>query len=286
MQTQEKFTIKNYTDIEGLESNVQRCTLFLHFGANNLKAVVASKSKNAIYSLKIIESKEKNIFKSSASDLKSLVENLYPFEFETTKIIIDNNRHSIVPEPLFAGDKAESYLKLNTVLDKNFKVLYNRIGNNKVSVFALNEDFYKSVISLFPHSEIIHETQLMMIFLSETNFKNDKETLFVNVHDSYIEVAQLKNSALNYYNTFRAEADTDIIYFVLSVAELQKLNPEKLHIILFGDVSNTGSLPALMKKYIPDVELLKRPETYSYPASFREFQEQQNYLPICSLLCE
>jgi hypothetical protein len=86
-------------------------------------------------------------------------------------------------------------------------------------------------------------------------------------------------------NSFKAEADTDIVYFVLSVAELLKLNQEKLQVNLFGNISNTGTLLGLMKKYISHVELMKRTDAYSYPASFREFQDQQNYLQINCLLC-
>jgi hypothetical protein len=81
------------------------------------------------------------------------------------------------------------------------------------------------------------------------------------------------------------EADTDIIYFILSVAELLKLDQQKLLVSLFGNISASSSLIGLMKKYIAHVELMKRPEQYDYPASFREFQEQQYFIQICSLLC-
>ena len=63
------------------------------------------------------------------------------------------------------------------------------------------------------------------------------------------------------------------------------INQEKLQVNLFGNISNTSSLVGLMKKYISHVELMKRSDNFSYPASFREFQEQQNYLQVNSLLC-
>ncbi len=154
-----------------------------------------------------------------------------------------------------------------------------------VNIFTLNEDFYSSIKSIFPQAEIIHETELLLQLLYSSHQKENKDNLFVHVHETYIEIAHIKNNELHFLNSFKVEADTDIVYFVLSIAELLKLNQEKLQVNLFGNISNTSSLVGLMKKYISHVELMKRSDNFSYPASFREFQEQQNYLQVNSLLC-
>ncbi len=286
MQTQEAFTIKKYIDRDAMESNMHHSVLFIHFSSDTIKIVLASKNTNAVFGLRVLEVKD-DIFSKNSTEIKTLLNALEidNQEYSSIKIIIENNCHALIPEALFAGEKAESFLKLNIPLQKNQKVLFNRLQKNMVSIFAMNEIFYDALKSIFPQSEIIHETEILLQLFYSSYQKENKDTLFVHAHETYIEIAHLKNNDLNFLNTFKIEADTDIVYFILSVTELLKLNQDKLQVNLFGNLSNTGSLVGLMKKYISHVELMKRPDLYSYPASFREFQEQQYYLQINSLLC-
>jgi hypothetical protein len=77
-----------------------------------------------------------------------------------------------------------------------------------------------------------------------------------------------------------------VIYFILSVAEQQKITTEKLHLVLTGDVNANGALLQLLRKYVPNVSLYKRDDVFSYPASFREFQDQQYFIQSVAVLCE
>lgn len=286
MQTQEAFTIKKYIDREAIENNLHHSILFVYFSKENIKMVIASKSKNAVFGLSVLELKE-NVFEKKQTEIISLIDalDIDKKEFSSVKIIIENNCHTLVPEALFVAEKAESFLKLNTSLQQNHLVLFNRLQKNMVSIFALNKDFYSTIKSIFPQAEIIHETELLLQLFYSSNQKENKDNLFVYVHETYIEIAHIKNNELFFFNSFKVEADTDIVYFILSIAELLKLNQEKLYINLFGNISNTSSLVGFMKKYISHVELMKRSDNFSYPASFREFQDQQNYLQVNSLLC-
>ncbi|MES2690148.1 MAG: DUF3822 family protein, partial [Bacteroidota bacterium] len=81
-------------------------------------------------------------------------------------------------------------------------------------------------------------------------------------------------------------SDTDLVYYVLSVATLLKLPQEKFGAIVMGDISVTSSTINMLKKYVPEVQMANRLEGIQYPVSFREFQDQQHYLAIHSLLCE
>ena len=286
MHTQEAFTIKKYVDREALESSTSHGILFIHISAYTIKLVFASKKQDAIFGMEILEVKD-SLFKKSAIEINELISSteIIKTEYSAIKIIIENNCHALIPEALFVAEKADSFLKLNTSLHKRQHVLFNRLSKNMVSVFAITEQLFNSIKSIFPQSEIIHETELMLELMYANYHKDQKDTLFVHVHHSFIEIAHLKNNELNFLNTFTIEGDTDIIYFILSVAELLKLSQEKLRVNIFGNISSTGSLIGLMKKYISNVEMMKRPSQFSFPASFREFQEQQHYIQVNSLLC-
>ena len=286
MQTQEAFILKKYIDQEAIENNLHHSILFVYFSKENIKMVIASKSKSAVLGLYVLESKE-NIFEKKSTDILSMIQvlNFDTKGFSSVKVIIENNCHTLVPEALFTAEKADSYLKLSYPLQKNQQVLFNRLPKNKVSVFALNSDFYSNIKSIFPESEIIHETELLLHLFYASHQKENKDRLFIHMHETYLEIAHFKNNELNFYNTFKVDSETDSVYFVLSVVELLKLNLDKLQVNLFGNISATSSLVSLMKKYISQVEFMKRSDNYSYPASFREFQDQQYYFQVNSLLC-
>jgi len=287
MQTEEAFNIKNYSDRDGLENNLHHCTLFIHFSENSISFVTANKNHNQVLGLQIIEEKSKNIFRKTFAELGLMFDSIVldKSAYANIKIVIENNCHALIPDPLFAGDKAESFLKLNTFVNENHHVLFNRLQKNVVSVFALNKSFYESLKQYFPQSEIIHETELLLSILYAIDVKDKTENLFVNVHETYIDIALTKDNNIRYLNTFITEAETDIIYFILTVAEELKLNQDKFKLILLGNVNANGSLIGLMKKYISNVELIKRSELFSYPASFREFAEHQYFLQTNSLNC-
>jgi hypothetical protein len=76
------------------------------------------------------------------------------------------------------------------------------------------------------------------------------------------------------------------VYFILSVAEQLKMQADKFGIYVMGDISSTSATIGLLKKYITHVQTMNRFEGIQYPLSFREFQEQQHYLAIHTLLCE
>jgi hypothetical protein len=100
-----------------------------------------------------------------------------------------------------------------------------------------------------------------------------------------MDVVHIRNGQLQFVNTFPFEADTDIVFFLLSVAEQQKMNNDKLAVLLSGEVSQSDALINMLKKYIPEVLLQTRPEEFIYPAAFREFQDQQYYQSLAALLC-
>jgi hypothetical protein len=211
---------------------------------------------------------------------------LFGLEYHNTHIIIETPEYSIVPEALFAAENAETLLGLQHELPKFSAVLTNRIQQKEwVTVFAAPQVFVSTVKVLFPQADVHHYAEYMLQAFATINQKQ-KDTLYVNIHARYMDVVHLQEQQLVFANTFQTEADTDIIYFILSVAEQQKLTGDKLKLVLTGDVNANGALLSLLKKYIPEVSLFKRDAAFSYPASFREFQDQQYFTSTAVLLCE
>lgn len=288
MSTQTLPVIKNFIDREQLSQIAATCELWVLFAANRVTLLAADKSNQRIAGLTVLESPDAHVFHKGLFELRSWVEELelYGLDYHNTHIIIETPEFSIVPEALFAAENAEALLGLQHELPKFSTVLTNRIQQKEwVTIFAAPQVFISTVKVLFPQAEVHHYAEYMLQAFATINQKQ-KDTLYVNVHAHYIDVVHLREQELAFANTFQTEVDTDIIYFILSVAEQQKLAADKFKLVLTGDVNAGGALLSLLKKYIPEVSLFKRDSDFSYPASFREFQDQQYFTSTSVLLCE
>lgn len=286
MSTQTLPLIKNYIDREQLQQIAATCDLWVQFAANRITFFAADKTNQRIAGLTVLELTDNSIFQKGLFELRSWMEGLelYGKEYSNTHLIFETPQYSIVPEALFLAEKADAMLALQHDLPKFSVVRSNRIdAGHWVNVYAVPEIFLNTIKVLFPQADVHHYAEYLLPALLNINDRKS-DTLYVNMHAQYMDVVHLHAHELRFMNTFQTEADTDIIYFILSVAEQQKINADKLQLVLTGDVNANGTLLSLLRKYVPNVTLFKRMDDYSYPASFREFQEQQFFTATSVLL--
>jgi hypothetical protein len=288
MSTQALPTNKNYIDREQLSQIASTCDLWILFAADKITLLAADKGNKRVAGLTVLESPDTHIFQKGLFELRGWIEELelYGLDYNNTHIVFESPEYCIVPEALFSAEKAETIIALQHEFPKFSAVLTNRIQQRDwVNVFAIPQLFVSTVKVIFPQADVCHYAEFMLQAFAIINQKQH-DTLYVNIHPTYMDVVHFNGQELSFSNTFKTEADTDIIYFILSVAEQQKINGDKLKLVLTGDVNANGALLSLLKKYVPEVSLYKRDSEFSYPASFREFQDQQYFTSTAVLLCE
>jgi len=230
-----------------------------------------------------------DVFACNSLQLSNLVSQLewYNTSYRNIRIFIDNEIFTLVPEALFDINQAETYLYLVHKKLPNLQVLHNAlIKQQTICVFALPQSGYAAIRSVLGNAEIIHQSLLLIQTATEFNENDLKQHLLVGIATSYITVLQYHQNEIKFLNTYHVDADTDTVYFILSVAEQLKLQADKFGIYVMGDISSSSATNGLLKKYIPHVQTMNRFDGIQYPLSFREFQEQQHYLAIHTLLCE
>lgn len=206
--------------------------------------------------------------------------------FMDTTVYIDTSRFTLVPEALFESDKAATYLNLVHRPADNEQVLTSKLpGHSATCVFGIDKQVYASLRALFGSAAFGHINTVLTSIAAHFNGNELKHHLLVTVNEGFISVLCYQNREVRFLNTFETGSDTDIVYFILSVASLLKLPSDRFGVILAGDISSTSTTCSLLKKYIPEVLTINRLEDVRYPLSFREFQDQQHYLPIHTLLC-
>ncbi len=287
MQAQTSISVKNFINREQLQVRASQSTLFVNVSAKYIQLLVADLAQKEVTALTAIETPKATFFEQNIGELKNTL-NACEFvqaEFQQTAIIAETPYFTFIPEALFVPEKAEAYLKLVHKIPANYSVAYSR-SSQRVCIYAVHSAFIHNIKTIFAGATLYHYSQILLDALFNVTNKNTTNTLHVNLHSSYMDVVHINNNSLQFINTFPFEADTDIVYFLLSVAEQKKMDNNKLNVMLSGEVSNSSALVQMLKKYIPEVQMQQRPHDFVYPAAFREFQEQQYYTSIAVLLCE
>jgi hypothetical protein len=284
MASEAAFTVRNYTDAGNGSAIPALDDLFVFVAAGKVSLVHAKRSEGVIRSLRSVGSMGEG-FTAPGRFNVALEELNVQTEFASLTVVVMNDLHAFVPEPLFVGEKAASYLRVTQQVPASAPVLFNRISQrNMVSVYAVNPVVHDTLRKHWPEAPFLHRNELFLALMQEQN--DTDHPVFLHIRETSFDLGWLRNGSLAYFNTFPYEADTDIIYFVLSVMEDQKLEAGDARILVSGEVNANGPLPGLMKKYIPHSMFMKRPGSLRYPASFREFAEHQHMVEISCLLCE
>lgn len=287
MQAQTYSTVKNYLNREQLNEHASKCTLVINVSQHCISLLATDMLQKEVMGLRVIETGNLRTTEVTAMQLAEWIEQgeFAEVDFQQRIVLLENSCYTIIPEALFVAEKAESYLNFVHKIGAGQEVLFNRT-NGHVCIYAAPSLLLQNLRHLYPGLSFYHASGVYIESIFSSIRKAEKDILHVNVHKNFMDVVHIRNGQLQFANTFPFEADTDIVFFLLSVAEQQKMNHDKLAIILSGEISQSDALMSLLKKYIPEVLLQNRPDEFVYPASFREFQDQQHYQTIAALLCE
>lgn len=284
MQSQTETLYRNYCDKAFIAERLSQLKTYLFVGSTTMHVVLAKPDTRELAAISYIELTG-NSNQLSLSAFKQVLMGL-PYDISQSEqvfIYLLQPKYTLVPEALFVAEKASALYHIVHSPDKFHTVLHARTPFG-ILLYAAHDIHMGTLRLALPGAEIMHAMQCMLPAFAKQQATSGKLQLVL--HEHYMDVLCFDKQALRYCNRFPFESDTDIIYFVLSISESLRLNQDKLEICLSGSVTTTSALLPLMRKYIPSVVFMQRPDGYSYPAAFRELQDQQ-YIPFLTpLLCE
>lgn len=286
MQTQPTANSRRYLNREQLEKVMSRCDVWYLVYPNAVHQLIADRKENEIFGLSVLPAGQ--VFQKSLSEMQEL---LRAFEYQQTDfqqahVVVVDPRYTFVPDALFEPRNAETYLHIIHPEAKWHTVHYERIAAMQmVNVYELGDLFFGAARLLFPGANFHHYAGMIAEAVLKGDTGHSNERIYVHLHDMGMDVIHGKDGKLTYHNYFPFEADTDIVYFLLSVAEVLQFKGDQWEVMLCGNVSSDNSLISLMKKYIPEVLLFKRPSQIGIPHSFREVPDHQYFIETACLLC-
>ena len=225
---------------------------------------------------------------SLSENISSIIKetSLLQYGYKTVSAAIVNSRSTLVPNALFENGNEEKYLRFNHTLEEDDAIKIDQLKNIETkNIYALPKSIDRSLSSFFPNVKFLHHSTsfLESVLLQYKNL--DQLKVIVHVQMSHFEVAVIEGKNLKLYNSFAHQTSEDFIYYLLFVCEQLKLNPEKLDLVLLGEIERNSAIYSILHKYIRNISFGERSDSFEYSSKFNELPKHFYYNLFNQYLC-
>lgn len=211
---------------------------------------------------------------------------LLQYGFKTVSAAVVNNKSTLIPNALFENGQEEKYLRFNHALEEDDLVRVDQMKNLEArNIYALPGNLERTLGRHFPNVKFIHHSTSFIesVLLQYKNLGQLK--VAVHVQMSHFEVAVIEGKNLLLYNSFAHQTSEDFIYYLLFVCEQLKLNPEKLELVLLGEIERNSAIFSILYKYIRNISFGERSDGFEYSHKFNELPRHFYYNLFNQYLC-
>jgi hypothetical protein len=210
--------------------------------------------------------------------------------FHKTRIMYEAGSSTLVPEALFDEKELSAIFNFNVANGPGEPkdLRYDQLkGTNAYNVYHIPLALRTFIDKYFHEAQLYHHSSVMIqALLSKFRNIDTEKQLFVNTGHSHIDILQIKDKKLDYYNSFRYNTAEDFMYFLVFVVEQLKLNPESVQVVLLGEIERHSPLSDLINKYIRNVSFIDRNSDHRYSFVFDQLPGHYYYNLLNASLCE
>ena len=211
-------------------------------------------------------------------------------KWHRVRVGIKNQKFTFLPGTLFDAGGAVDYLKLHTEIDEfhDRVYAYQHPGLDMVSIYATDQ-YLPTFLQTTFQPEIIqirHQTSAFIETLLHQIERAPQKKMYAYVEQNYLTLLVIRNGKLEFCNVFYYASPEDFIYFLIFVMQEQELNPDQDLVTVWGDLLHDSDLFDILRRYVRNLQLGKKPTGLSYSYKFEELFDHR-YLEIFSLhYCE
>ncbi len=208
-------------------------------------------------------------------------------KFAALNFIVESNKSTLVPMPLFDPAEINTYLDFSHNITKDEDIISNSMVNLEAfNIFSINKTLREKISSMFPDSTILNISNTLIegILINHKN-QSIKNKVFVNVRNSYFDVIIVDGKRLIFFNTFKYKTKEDFIYFLIFVFEQLRINPEDVELVLLGNIRKNSPLYEMAYNYIRKISFANRSEMIKYSYVFDDVPGHFFYNLLNSNLC-
>lgn len=206
---------------------------------------------------------------------------------KSVRIIMENNRSTLIPSALFEESENETYLNFSLEPGEEEKVFFDKLSQIEVvNIYGFNKNLYDEMTGFFPGAKVCHLSSALIesIWMNFKNLITDKR-IFIFVREEAFNLMIFEKKELVYSNAFHFNVPEDFVYFVIFVMEQLNLNPEEVLVTLLGNIDTESPHFELIFKYIRNIDFAARSETSDYSYVFNDVPDHFFYPLLNPGLC-
>lgn len=171
-------------------------------------------------------------------------------DFDTIKVLHNNDLFAFVPKVLFNTNSLEQYLKFNIKLHQNSIISHEQIpALESVNVYLPNVQVNKILQDTYGMFEYQHfTTELLMMLLPHS--QKYKQVVYAHFDQKAFHLIIFQEQKMVLFNRFSYEDDMDMLYYLLFSLEQLEIDTEKIPVFLLGDIIRNSDKYRLMYHYI------------------------------------
>lgn len=186
-------------------------------------------------------------------------------QFREVIVIHCNTLFSLVPKSLFDADEMPNYLKFNAKILATDHVDYDEVeGNDMINVYVPFVNVNNYIYEHFGEFTFKHNGTVMVESLLKSHSLGQEPVCYVHLGLRQMDITVLSKKKLLLFNSFKFETKEDFIYYLLFTIEQLQLDPEKVHIKLFGHIEEGDAFYSMCYRYIKHVSIFIPPTSW-YP---------------------
>ena len=191
-------------------------------------------------------------------------------QYRKYRIVFSYEKSTIIPAKLYDPAIKNEYFKLNHNIDDDCIVSNNRLDNpDAYLLFGIPASHFDLACSLFPEASLSHQTRPLVDSSFRQFRKSGGRYVRVHIDRGFFTLVVINEDKLEFFNTFRARNDSDVLYFLMNSFEQLGISSEQA-VHLSGNIEKFDDLYNNMLRYIKTLKLARPEGDYSMSYIFDE----------------
>jgi hypothetical protein len=202
-------------------------------------------------------------------------------------IAADSYKYTTAPYNFLLQDNSKELILAAHEVKSDEEILVEPVFDLGPAIAILLPKYISEYCSkIFAGSNLRSAPSVFVKGILRQNSQIIAKQVFINIHNDYFEITVIQGLRLQYLNTFRYTAPSDVLYYVVFILEQLGLMPSEQDIVLMGKVSVDSHIYEQLKLYCGSLRFAENPEGLEYSDLFKGIGLSQFYTLLNIPLCE
>lgn len=171
---------------------------------------------------------------------------------------------TLVPRRLFNHDELPAYFRL-LLPPGDFEFGHSALPDfDCYLAYAVEQELASVLRQRFPAAQNMHLAAPVLTRALKI-ISIDSTGVMANLRHGVVQIVALERGNLLFYNTFKFDTASDLLYFVLLVYDQCWLNPDQVPLYLAGELLPDSEIYKVLYRYIRHLNFVGPPLNYFWP---------------------